>query len=36
VHADGEILSLQARDLQVQVQPGSLRVVVPAAVQGPI
>lgn len=36
VHADGEILSLQARDLQVQVQPGSLRVVVPDAVQGPI
>lgn len=29
VHADGEILSLQARDLQVSVRPGSLQVVVP-------
>jgi diacylglycerol kinase (ATP) len=28
VHADGEILSLQARDLEVSVLPGVLRVVV--------
>jgi YegS/Rv2252/BmrU family lipid kinase len=36
VHADGEILSLQARDLQVSVRPGSLRVVIPANVKDPI
>ena len=36
VHADGEILSLQARDLQVKVRPGSLRVVIPAHVADPI
>ncbi len=30
VHADGEVLSLQARDLLVSANPGSLRVVVPA------
>lgn len=29
VHADGEILSLQARDLQIEVRPASLQVVVP-------
>lgn len=29
VHADGEILSLQARDLQIDVRPESLQVVVP-------
>lgn len=36
VHADGEILSLQARDLQIQVRPGSLRVVIPKDVREPI
>lgn len=35
VHADGEILSLQARDIQVSVQPGSLRVVVPLNAPSP-
>ena len=33
VHADGEILSLQARDLQISVRPGSLRVVIPPHVK---
>lgn len=36
VHADGEILSLQARDLQVSVAPSTLRTVVPAHVELPI
>lgn len=31
IHADGEILSLQARTIQVDVQPGSLNVIVLAA-----
>ena len=31
IHADGETLSLQARTIQVDVQPGSLNVIVPAA-----
>ena len=36
VHADGEILSLQARDLQISIQPGSLNVVVPKGAPTPI
>ena len=36
VHADGEILSLQARDLEVSVQPASLRVVVAPGAPDPV
>lgn len=34
VHADGEILSLQARDLEVSVQPGALHVIVAPGAPG--
>lgn len=36
VHADGEILSLQARDIQVDVRPGSLNVIVPRHAPSPL
>ena len=36
VHADGEILSLQARDLQISLRPASLNVVVPRDAPTPI
>lgn len=36
VHADGEVLSLQARDLDVSVLPGALRVVVAAGAPDPV
>lgn len=36
IHADGEIQSLQARDIEISVRPGSLRVVVPSNAPNPI